>query len=149
MKNSEEKEKDWNEVYPIFIKKAYLSKNAEQTKKRLRQMVDIGMTEIQIANFGVTGIMSGLYIEMVWNYSDSEFQSYIDWVKDLIEEKKELLFTLSDGTKIKKYDIIECEGITYQFVIENSKFYLISDKNDLIDGSEMKNILSKSIKKSI
>ncbi len=59
----------------------------ERTKNRLSQIVEMGMTEIGIASFGIEGIMSGLYIEKVWNYSDEDWDSYIDWVKSLLNKK--------------------------------------------------------------
>jgi hypothetical protein len=42
-----------------------------------------------IASFGYKGVMSGLYIEMVWEYSDEEFKNYMDWAKGLIASKSE------------------------------------------------------------
>lgn len=59
----------------------------EETKKRLTQISEMGMTEVGIANFGVEGIMSGLYIEKVWRYSDKEWGEYIDWADKLIKQK--------------------------------------------------------------
>ena len=55
----------------------------ERTKKRLTEMSECGMTEIGIADFGIKGVMSGLYIEKVWYYSDEEFNSYMNWAKEL------------------------------------------------------------------
>ncbi len=62
-------------------------KPKERTKKRLTEIVDLGMEETGIASFGYKGVMSGLYIEKVWNYSDEDFKHYMDWVKDLIKQK--------------------------------------------------------------
>lgn len=59
----------------------------EETRIRLQQLQDIGMTEVGVAQFGITGIMSGLYIEMVWNFSDEKFDDYIKWVKELKSKK--------------------------------------------------------------
>lgn len=58
-----------------------------QTKARLEQIADIGMREVGLAQFGVDGLMSGLYIERVWNYSDKEWDEYIGWVELLIKSK--------------------------------------------------------------
>lgn len=55
----------------------------QETKTRLTELSDLGMKETGIASFGIPGIMSGLYIEMVWNYSDTDWKSYIDWVKEM------------------------------------------------------------------
>lgn len=59
----------------------------ERTKNRLKEITDLGMTEVGVAQFGIKDVMSGLYIEMVWSYTDEEFKSYMDWVKSLIKEK--------------------------------------------------------------
>ena len=55
----------------------------EETRNRLQTIQDIGMTEVGVAQFGIKDIMSGLYIERVWSYSDREFDDYIQWVKEL------------------------------------------------------------------
>lgn len=70
-------------------KKVYYcnNENVERTKRRLTQMNEIGMTEVGDAQFGVEGIMSGLYIERVWSYDDEKFDDYLNWVKTLIKEK--------------------------------------------------------------
>ena len=47
-------------------------------------MAECGMEETGIASFGYKGVMSGLYIEKVWGYSDEDFKDYMDWAKDLI-----------------------------------------------------------------
>lgn len=53
----------------------------ERTKSRLTLMASLGMEEVSVAQFGIKGKMSGLYIEMVWNYNEEEFNSYMDFVK--------------------------------------------------------------------
>jgi hypothetical protein len=63
-------------------------------------MFEIGMTEVGYGQFGIVGLMSGLYIEMVWNYSDEDFKSYIDWVKSLILKK----LTTKEVFKIAEFD---------------------------------------------
>lgn len=62
-------------------------KSKYRTKKRLIEMAELGMKETGIASFGIEGVMSGLYIEKVWSYSDEDFKGYMDWVKELIKEK--------------------------------------------------------------
>lgn len=59
----------------------------KRTESRLIRMAELGMSETGIASFGITNIMSGLYIEIVWHYSEKEFDDYIKWVQDLINEK--------------------------------------------------------------
>ena len=46
----------------------------ERTKKRLTEISECGMEETGIASFGYEGVMSGLYIEKVWSYSDDDFK---------------------------------------------------------------------------
>jgi len=59
----------------------------ERTKKRLIEIAELGMEEVMTADFGYPKIMSGLYIEYVWHYSDKDFKSYMDWVRELIDKK--------------------------------------------------------------
>jgi len=61
----------------------------ERTRARLVEMAELGMHETGVASFGIEGVFSGLYIEKVWSYSDEDFKGYLDWVKSLIEEKRE------------------------------------------------------------
>jgi hypothetical protein len=60
------------------------NKPKERTRKRLTEMAECGMEETGIASFGYKGVMSGLYIEKVWGYSDEDFKDYMDWAKGLI-----------------------------------------------------------------
>lgn len=60
----------------------------ERTKKRLLEIEKCGMTEVGFGQFGVKGVMSGLYIEIVWTYSDEEFEDYMTWAKEVIQRKK-------------------------------------------------------------
>ena len=66
----------------------YDHKNDERTKMRLLEMKELGMVEVGYGQFGVTNVMSGLYIERVWSYDDVKFDDYLDWVKELISESK-------------------------------------------------------------
>jgi hypothetical protein len=58
-----------------------------RTSARLLEMANVGMEEMGHASFGVRGVMSGLYIEKVWNYSDQEWADYMTWVKGLLNKK--------------------------------------------------------------
>ena len=60
----------------------------EETRKRLTEIQELGMTECGVAQFGIEGVMSGLYIEIVWSYSDKDFNEYMDWVKEMINKKR-------------------------------------------------------------
>ncbi len=59
----------------------------ERTRKRLLQIAELGMEEVGYGQFGYKGVMSGLYIEMVWNYSNEAFADYMKWTSDLIHKK--------------------------------------------------------------
>lgn len=61
--------------------------NPERTKQRLQECEGLGMTEVGHGELGIKNLMSGLYIEKVWSYDDARWKSYIDWVKELINEK--------------------------------------------------------------
>ncbi len=58
----------------------------DRTRKRLIEMAELGMENLGVASFGINGIMSGLYIERVWSYSDEDWNDYMDWVKSLINK---------------------------------------------------------------
>lgn len=62
----------------------------ERTKQRLTQLNQIGLEEVQYGEFGISGIVSGLYIEKVWSYSDKDWNDYIDWMQCVIDMKKVL-----------------------------------------------------------
>lgn len=65
-----------------------LNKQPNETiKKRLTQMAELGMEEVGTAEFGVKDIMSGMYIENVWNFTDEKFDDYMKWTKGLILKK--------------------------------------------------------------
>lgn len=60
----------------------------ERTRERLAEIITLGMTEVGEAQFGIKGIMSGLYIEKVWSYDEKRWKEYMDWVKELKMSKK-------------------------------------------------------------
>lgn len=59
-------------------------KPKEQTRKRLSEIAQCGMEELSLGEFGFRGLTSGLFIEKVWSYSDTEFNGYMNWTKELI-----------------------------------------------------------------
>ena len=61
--------------------------NEKRTKDRLIEIDKIWLSEVWIAEFWIPWIMSWLYIEKIWNYSDDDFESYIEWIKDLLKSK--------------------------------------------------------------
>lgn len=76
-----------NQLFDIERKDLYEhDKPKERTRKRLTEMVECGMEELGIGQFGYRGVMSGLYIEMVWGCPDDMFNEYIDWAKGMITE---------------------------------------------------------------
>lgn len=62
-------------------------KPRERTKKRLQRIIDMDMEEVGFGQFGVPNVMSGLYIEKVWSYSNEDFDDYLNWAQFLIDEK--------------------------------------------------------------
>jgi hypothetical protein len=62
------------------------NKPKERTRKRLTEIAECGMEEVMTAEFGYKNVMSGLYIEKIWSYSDKEFDDYMNWAKGLIKE---------------------------------------------------------------
>ena len=80
--------------YLEFVEKKdfYSHDSPEQdarTKLRLLSISKCGMEEVGIGEFGYPGIMSGLYIERVWSYSDKDFDDYMQWAKELIAHKQQ------------------------------------------------------------
>lgn len=73
---------------PLFEREDFYEfnkpENKERTKNRLIQIESLGMKEFGVASFGIEDVMSGLYIEKVWGYSNEDWDSYIDWVKSLL-----------------------------------------------------------------
>ena len=61
----------------------------ERTLARLVEISELGLTEVGNDQFGVEGIMSGLYIEMVWSFDDERWKDYVDWIKELLIRKAE------------------------------------------------------------
>lgn len=63
------------------------SEMKQRTRTRILEIKSCGMSEVGYGEFGFPGIMSGLYIEKVWNYSDIDFMEYMSWAKELIKRK--------------------------------------------------------------
>jgi hypothetical protein len=60
----------------------------ERTKKRLNQLIEMGMEDVGVAEFGVRGVVSGMYVERVWSYDEQQWNSYIKWADMLIKRKR-------------------------------------------------------------
>ncbi len=78
--NSLAKRKDLYNISKPEIKKI--------TENRLNELQSLGMKEVGIGEFGIKNIISGLYIEQVWNYTDEKFNEYVSFVKDAILENE-------------------------------------------------------------
>lgn len=74
-------------LHPSMIASKPFGKH-EITKKRLQQIADLGMEEVGVAQFGIPGIVSGLYIERIWNGDDKDFKEYLEYVTGLITSKE-------------------------------------------------------------
>lgn len=59
----------------------------ERTRNRLIQISESGMYYFGDGHFGIKEIISGLYIEKVWGYSDDSFNEYMEWAKSVINKK--------------------------------------------------------------
>lgn len=66
----------------------YNKENEERTKNRLIEIDKLWLSEVWIAEFWIPWIMSWLYIERIWEYSDDDFKLEIEWIKDLLKSKK-------------------------------------------------------------
>ncbi len=58
----------------------------QRTTDRLTQISKMGMTEIGDAQFGIKGIISGLYLEKVWAYNEQEWTEYVEWAQSVIDK---------------------------------------------------------------
>ncbi len=62
--------------------------NNERTNQRLIQIEEMGFVEVGTACFGIKDIVSGLYIEKVWQLSDEDWLDHIEWFKAVKKEKQ-------------------------------------------------------------
>jgi hypothetical protein len=74
------------DLYP-FVKLTHVDRDA-RILERLIQVADLGMEESGNYHFYIKGVFSGLYLELIWNYTDQEWKSYIHWVTTVIEDAK-------------------------------------------------------------
>lgn len=58
----------------------------KRTRNRLNQIKELGLTEVGIAQFGVPQVLSGLYIEMIWNYKEFDWLEYIRFIEETIDK---------------------------------------------------------------
>jgi hypothetical protein len=83
MENKAKFNTERNDLYSSFK-----PETKERTKLRLNEMLFHGMEEVGYGEFGIKGLVSGLYIENVWHFSDTEFNDYMNFVKDSILENE-------------------------------------------------------------
>jgi len=60
-----------------------------RTRSRLQKMESMCMVMVSVGQFGIKDVVSGLHIEMVWNYTDKEFHDYMKWVEEVKEKANE------------------------------------------------------------
>jgi hypothetical protein len=60
----------------------------ERTRERLVRIAESGFELVGNGEFGLRGIVSGLFIEKVWHYSDEAFNDYLNWMISVKGEKK-------------------------------------------------------------
>ena len=64
------------------------SKEVQQrTKERLIQILELGLVDLGFGQFGKPNVVSGLYIEMIWNLPQHSWDEYIEFVIELLEKK--------------------------------------------------------------
>lgn len=59
------------------------NENQKRTRRRLLELNYLGCKEVGIAQFGIDKVFSGLYIESVWKYSESQWDDYVKWIEEL------------------------------------------------------------------
>ena len=55
----------------------------DRTLNRLNKIKKLGLIDFGGGHFGIKDVMAGFYIEMIWNFSDEEFDFYVSWIKRL------------------------------------------------------------------
>lgn len=90
-------QQDKTPAFDVNRRDFYTGQFDERTRHRLTKILNLGMIEVSIAEFGFPGVMSGLYIERVWSYSDEEFLDYLEWANGLIQKSKNKSGTISDS----------------------------------------------------
>jgi hypothetical protein len=63
-------------------------KPKNRTTRRLTELSELGLEEVGIAEFGIPGMLSGLYIERVWHYTDEQWKGEINWINDVKKRKQ-------------------------------------------------------------
>lgn len=59
----------------------------ERTKNRLIELSNLGLEEVGYGQFGISHVVSGIYIEKLWSYSDEHWKEYVEWIVSLVVKK--------------------------------------------------------------
>lgn len=102
----------------------------ERTENRLKEIIDLGMVSVGYDHYGVTGLMSGLYIEMVWSHSEEEWKDYIEFTKNLIQEKL---------TKLCSHTNRPLDQTTSLFALCNHDFYKLIKLEENLKNLKLSN----------
>ena len=61
----------------------------QEQKKRLVELYNRDFDVVGLGHFGYKNVLSGLYLEMIWNYSDEEWKEYIEWANTVVKKYKD------------------------------------------------------------
>lgn len=86
--------------------------DTKRTENRLTEISELGMEVVGTAEFGYPGVMSGLYIEKVWNATQDEWDSYIKWasyliIKELRGKADRLADSIVISTLVRQHTLTE------------------------------------------
>lgn len=104
----------------------------ERTKNRLKEIIELGFEEVSIAQFGIQNVISGLYIERIWNEKEESWEDYIEWVKSVISQSKlkhDILIAEFDERKFKPYNGNRSQDIEFKTFKECENYI---EKNNLV-----------------
>lgn len=61
--------------------------NVERTKERLIELSNLWLSSVWYGEFWIDKLLSWIYIERIWWYSDEKWLEEIVWIKSVIENK--------------------------------------------------------------
>lgn len=64
------------------------SEYGKRTKSRLKELIALNIEVVCFGEFGIRNIVSGIYIEKVWNMPDYKWSEYVLWIESVINTKK-------------------------------------------------------------
>lgn len=114
----------------------------ERTQKRLEEIVEMGMVDVGHDQYGITGIMSGLYVEMVWSHSEEAWRDYINWTKQLTREKLEALCSLTRRSLDQTESLFAlCDHDFYKLIKLEENLNSLNLSNNPITKEEVERLL--------